>query len=793
MSHQVNVSDTLTFTPVSLDTVNSDYPGTYYSTHVLDNAFTDASSSTRWAPYTNTGSRAETIIYLNFDCSEIPIGATIDSISCQVKCGTQGTSYYSTRTVQMATGTTVKGSATTMSGSNGSPTTHTLTVGTWTATELQNAKLKFVVQRGTQNTTTDATFSIYGATLSVSYTYSGTVYDIIATSSVSGITVTPASQDATPGDTVSVRIDGSNLNDLEITDNGNDITSQLVQQSASGVSTDDTVLGTYTLISGGFNGSGASFFSGRVGEGADASTTTSNYYSSGSGTIAVFTYNLVFNDIPSNATITRLYCEVSGHAESTSNNNEYMCAGLALGTSESDLISTELNFKSISTSNTTQTIEATTLPTVAQLDDLKLRCRLGYYGGAINGATCYIEYTLPDTGEYYWTYTITNVSADHTILIEEAGVYIPPEEDPTYTYWPITISSINATTNPVNGTTRVVEGTNQTITITPSDPQLTLALDNGVDITSQLQGGVGSNTYTVSEYSSSSADYGFILNNNDYYESNNQGQANSAAVCRINFDFDDDCLVTFSYINYAEATYDYGVFGNIDYTLSTTYNNNNGAYHSCNSSSENTASVQTLTYEISAGTHYIDIKYFKDTYIDDNNDSLQWKITSIEPISSGDYTYTLTNVTQKHSLIFVFGNVDYYFITSSGNSGCKLFPDGQQVKLEGDSYTLNIVPTNISAAVTITDNGSNVTSSLEREEGVDKNNNTVVSYKYKLTNIQAAHTLIVQVGDVVTTLYFRENNNWRAVSKAYKKINGNWVEQVDLTSVFNNSNMYRKG
>ena len=121
MSRLIDTTETLTAHPVSLDTTNSDYPGTYYSTNVLENAFTDASSSTRWAPYTNTGSRAETTIYLNFDCSSIPEGATINSVSCSVKCGTQGTSYYSTRTVQMATGTTTKGSATTMSGSNSSP------------------------------------------------------------------------------------------------------------------------------------------------------------------------------------------------------------------------------------------------------------------------------------------------------------------------------------------------------------------------------------------------------------------------------------------------------------------------------------------------------------------------------------------------------------------------------------------------------------------------------------------------------------------------------------------------
>jgi hypothetical protein len=80
------------------------------------------------------------------------------------------------------------------------------------------------------------------------------------------------------------------------------------------------------LVSGGFNGQGASYFQGLVGKGIDNTKTTSNYYSSGNGTIAVFTYDMSFTDIPSNATITRVYCEVNGHAESTSNNNEYMCA-----------------------------------------------------------------------------------------------------------------------------------------------------------------------------------------------------------------------------------------------------------------------------------------------------------------------------------------------------------------------------------------------------------------------------------------------------------------------------------
>ena len=362
---------------------------------------------------------------------------------------------------------------------------------------------------------------------------------------------------------------------------------------------------------------------------------------------------------------------------------------------------------------------------------------------------------------------MSNLSADHVILIEEAGVFVPPEEDPEETYWPITISSINASTNPVNGTVRVIEGTNQTITITPTDPQLTLALDNGVDITSQLRGGVPTNTYTV-DTQVSGASYGFNLNNSTgYYVSTNNGVSKSASVARLNMNFESECLVTIQYINYAEENYDYGMFGKLDTEVATDglTAGGNGSSPSDSTSNyqiarcNNSSSAQTVTYEVPIGEHFIDIKYGKDDASDSGNDNLQWKVLSVEATSAGgDYTYTLTNITQKHSLIFVFGDVTFWYVTSSGTSGMRLFPDGQQVKLDGDSYLLNIVPNEISSTITITDNGNNVTSQLERETGVDKNNNTVVSYKYRLNNISANHTINVVAGDAVIQLYVKEND-----------------------------------
>jgi len=90
----------------------------------------------------------------------------------------------------------------------------------------------------------------------------------------------------------------------------------------------------------------------------------------------------------------------------------------------------------------------------------------------------------------------------------------------------------------------------------------------------------------------------------------------------------------------------------------------------------NSSSAQTITYNVPAGEHFIDIKYGKDDASDSNNDTLQWKVLSVEATSAGgDYTYTLTNIQQKHSLIFIFGDVSYYFVTSSTTGG-RIFPDG---------------------------------------------------------------------------------------------------------------------
>ncbi len=370
----------------------------------------------------------------------------------------------------------------------------------------------------------------------------------------------------------------------------------------------------------------------------------------------------------------------------------------------------------------------------------------------------------------------------------EETVFEPPEEEVGVNYYPLTISSINAITDPSNGTVRLQEGSNQTITINPVDPVLTLATDNGVNITSQLSRQDVSNTYSVTTRVSG-ASYGFNLNSNSgYYVSANKAQANSAAVARINFSLDSACAITIQYINYAEATYDYGIFGKLDTALTTTSTADTNAQYRCNTNADNTNTAKTITYSIPAGTHFIDIKYRKDNATDSNNDTLQWKISNFETTgASAIYTYNLNNITEKHNLMFIFGEVTYYTVTSTGNN-CRLFPDGQVVVMPGNDYTLNIVPNAITDTIGITNNGTNVTTNLIKEKGMDKNGTTIASYSYTISNVQANHNLEIYSVPADSILYEKINNKWTVITDAYYKENGHWVKKdlsffsnIDLT------------
>lgn len=393
-------------------------PSTYYlsnssylSVSNANNMYNNTDNTT-YATVTN--SRASTSSYYiyirGFNFDDVPSTAIVNSISIKIKAyhsgGNTSTIYAYDNTTQVS----AAGSTTALSTS--------ATVKTFTNTTLEWDTLKgygsdfgirINCRRSSKNTTSYV--YIYGAEIVIDYTVPSP--RTVTTTLTGNGTIDPSgTQTMYDGDEYNLVIEPTNASDtVTATKNGTAIT---LTQHTGGAQEESNVLGTYTLVSGGFNGSGASYFSELVGKGYDNTQTTSNYYSSSSSTQAVFTYDVPFEGIPDDATITSLYMLVNGHAESTSNSSEYMCAQLISGNVE---LSDELNFKDVGTSNSTQTVTANVTPTIAQLENLKVQCRLGYYGGAINGATVYLEYEV--AGVYY-TYS-TTISGDMTIAVTIGG------------------------------------------------------------------------------------------------------------------------------------------------------------------------------------------------------------------------------------------------------------------------------------------------------------------------------------------------------------------------------------
>jgi len=374
-----------------------------------NNMYTDT-SSTNYATITHTTSGTTSYyLYLKgFNFNDVPNSANVSSITIRIRGYESGLATSTSYAPRLYNNTsTITGAS--AASSNFSTSVNTITVpytGTWSTLKNYGANLgiRLTVRRNSRNT--QCYIYVYGAEIEVTYTVPNP--RTVTTTLNGNGTIDPSGTETYyDGDTYELTITPDNSSDeVSVTRNGTDVTSQLVEHRAGN---DSRTLGTYTLVSGSFNGSGASYFQGLVGKGVNNTQTTSNYYSGGNGTIAVFTYDVSF-DLPSSATITRVYAQVNGHAESTSQSSEYMCVQLISGSTN---LSSELNFKSIGTSNSTQTIECTTLPTVAQLAVMKLQCRLGYYGGAINGATIYVEATA-DEVTYTYSYTI---SGDATIIV----------------------------------------------------------------------------------------------------------------------------------------------------------------------------------------------------------------------------------------------------------------------------------------------------------------------------------------------------------------------------------------
>lgn len=186
-----------------------------------------------------------------------------------------------------------------------------------------------------------------------------------------------------------------------------------------------------------------------------------------------------------------------------------------------------------------------------------------------------------------------------------------------------------------------------------------LMLD-GTDITDRLQTAFKPKEPIPETISTVS--YGFKLNANGYYESTNKGISNSAAVCKINFNFEQETTVTFDIINSGESGSDYGIIGKVDKELAGKNLVDNSSLCAWTGRNKSSTNVVKVNCTVPAGKHFIYMKYRKDGSVDQGNDSLQFKFANPE-IFPGDptrpyYTYTLENIQTDHDIVVTFGDAE---------------------------------------------------------------------------------------------------------------------------------------
>ena len=259
-----------------------------------------------------------------------------------------------------------------------------------------------------------------------------------------------------------------------------------------------------------------------------------------------------------------------------------------------------------------------------------------------------------------------------------------------------TIYEVNVTNNSVATVSPTYfSGANENCVITFSgiqDKSEIEVRDNNVDVTNSLvEGGGGGNTASIGTVNGAS--YGFTLDG-QYYKSQNAGRNGSAALCRLNMEIVTPAILTVYYVNYAEATYDYGIIGAVDTALSTT--TGSSASETCtwrgNNNSDNSEDERSLTINIPSGSHFIDFKFSKDNYSEDGNDAFwfRYELSGQGGGQSGTFTYTISNISADHTIVVNDGNVTKYTVNASSTyTGATVSPATQQV-IEGRSASVDI-------------------------------------------------------------------------------------------------------
>lgn len=371
------------------------------------NAHTNTDSTTYATVNNIYASTTNRYVYLQgFNFDDIPSGAIINSFSIKLKASESGGSKSSSYRPVLCKGTA------TYSNAYCSAIGTTATVHEFEFTQDfetfrddgEEFGIRINCRRGSRNTA--ASFYIYGAEIEVDYTIPDPA---VVTSTLEGNgTINPSGAVNTYRDAeYTLTITPTDKNEeVHVTNNGVDVTSQLVAHGSEQTETLTPESATTSGIQ-----SGSSYAQYAVGHSAESPySSSSNMYAS-SGSTGYAEYSFDFSGIPSDAVIEDIEVRCHGHRESSTISSTYVsqCALYRSGSAISDAV----DFPS--TSASIITLNPNTMPTRAELDSVKVRHFVGYYGGLVTGISFVVTYSTGQGVDHY-TYTYT-VSSDATIAV----------------------------------------------------------------------------------------------------------------------------------------------------------------------------------------------------------------------------------------------------------------------------------------------------------------------------------------------------------------------------------------
>ena len=186
-----------------------DYTSTNFTVSNISNAYADATSS-NYASFEANGGTTGTV-YLDLGGVVIPSNATISSVSCSatLQYNRNGSSSGASASCQLYSGNTAKGSSTSIISSGGTDvakTTFNLSIGSWTASELANAR--FYLTMTNNASSTHRFMYVYGVSLSVTYSISGKIYTYTI-SSVTGTHTIVVTAPVVAQDKLYIKVNGS--------------------------------------------------------------------------------------------------------------------------------------------------------------------------------------------------------------------------------------------------------------------------------------------------------------------------------------------------------------------------------------------------------------------------------------------------------------------------------------------------------------------------------------------------------------------------------------------------------